>query len=306
MTANRPRTVGALRSLRLCYYLSVILGSLFGVSACKSHGSRPIAGDADSACATGRADCTPEELCLPSLANCDCYIPPPLATPSGCVWAQSTDAVLWGTLTAVRKLRSPTSDYGPGGTELTLIYDCELVSHFGLELTVQVERLLAGNVPNPVTVRIGAMQLALFGSPQLRCGQTVGLGLHYVAQYDVWSVMGEPMFNIQRGQDGSSSVKFQPVPTQCCVAPPPPDLEGLTLEELAARLGLCGSDTLSVATQRRDQVVANWGSQPWNFMAAAGCLDSLKTSSEIQPGVCRMDAQCAAGELCANNWCERQ
>jgi hypothetical protein len=212
--------------------------------------------------------------------------------PTPCVWAKSTDEILWGTLTAVRLIEDPAvclwmDEQEPPSQQWALV-SCEYVNP-AIELDIVIDRSLRGAIEGSASVRLGQQQVeglrplpykdengglawlnfeAEPGDP-LVPGTKLGMAVHYVEEFGVWSAMGELMF----GTD-NDLVIFQEV-YRGYREPQPADLAGLALDDFFATLSNCAPNADSeAADQRRTWVRTVWGplgGSPYRYMSPT-CL----------------------------------
>ncbi len=108
----------------------------------------------------------PEEITdnsLPSVGvNISCSRQPP--TPEGCVWALSFDALIFGDLTNIRRVDSPSVLHhwvgNPPVWTVELVEHCDGVTIPAIELDVIIKRVLDGSTRDNaevLTVRIGSI-----------------------------------------------------------------------------------------------------------------------------------------------------
>lgn len=234
-----------------------------------------------------------------------------------CDWLLSTDAVVWGTLRRV----SLASDLLIHDTydEWRWTTTCSGAVRPALLLEVEVDRVFHGSVPDVIHVRAGSrqagrlrpmpftgpdgtvewMEIGLENGTPLVAGRSVGLALHRIAELDVWSLKGEPMFGVM---DSGHLVFARP--TRSCGVPPVPVIPGAsTLDDLQRMLEPCGAVPTEQASMRRRMVDVEWGpagNHSPEAYAAAVCLEVPETPP---PGTCSSDAECGAGEHCVSGTC---
>lgn len=217
-----------------------------------------------------------------------------------CSWATSTDAVVWARIGAIRLKEAPMVN----DRNYDIVERCDAPISPAIELDLLVDQVLHGTVASEITVRIGAIQRESWvprpsfgalksildwspnnlGDSRLEVGHQIGLALHYDKKYEVWSLMGEPLFGLVRNGDSVDTVRFQDSPL--CGASPTERLEGRTLEQLARTLSTCEASPRG--NNRREAIRRVWGAAPQRFMAAV-CLAAPSTAESI-PTVKALDA----------------
>lgn len=259
---------------------------------------------------------------LPSVTNLSsCSLSSSAKTPKSCAWYFSTDAIVWGVIEQVQAVESP-SLLTTSPTEYELLDKCDGAVNPALEIIVNVERTIRGGIHDRVTARVGARQLYTFNPrPRLEhngetawvsmgrssgralfVGQPIGLALHYNAEHNVWSVMGEQLFTTVY-DNGKNVIAFQQTHGVCGILPPY-ELEGLTLDEIAHTLENCSeSEWAEASNDRRRNILNSWGSRPEQFMAAV-CMPG-HWFKERENGTCSIDSDCNVNEHCQNDRCAR-
>lgn len=231
--------------------------------------------------------------------------------PSGCVWAQSMDAIVWGTLTKIRAVELPALDVnssdGPKWVET-----CSGAINIALELEIDVERTLYGQVEGRVLVRIGNDQVNSFdplpevssggliwthhgipASGGLVMGDKIGLPIHWMDEDQLWSLMGEIMFIVRPYKDGKEAILFQEVEGDCRPRVPQ-DVPGLSLDEFSALVASCPSSITSEAQERKEQMINLWGTRPESYMAPVCIIIPQDGGMES----CKSDNDCGEKEYC--------
>ena len=229
----------------------------------------------------GSNEAANESFRLPILADDEhCELEDPL---DACVWAQATDALVIGTVNGVYPLKSP-SVLASSGQEGVLLEECEGVVNIGLSIEVTVEQVLRGEAiqaGETVVVKVGFGQvdgwnpqplqemnddLVWQGASEKKIheGMTLGMGIHYHAEEEIWSLMGEPLFSFD-----DNGLYFQSGALACRV--PPQDWDGMNVSDLSAAVAACEhSDDVD---ERRELMRRVYGEQPQNFMAGV-CISS--------------------------------
>jgi hypothetical protein len=159
----------------------------------------------------------------------------PRPGPPLCVWALASDALVWGTITAVRLYSKPSwrmhwerSDCGePAALSQSLVETCDGPVWPGLELDLNVESVLHGTPPAQLTVRLGYERTKSLhpppladpdapdgiawpcdqgcvasGGAALRTGGTLGINAFFLAEHDVWTPVTDHLFDFVSGSDG--------------------------------------------------------------------------------------------------------
>jgi hypothetical protein len=244
-----------------------------------------------------------------------------MLSPAGCVWALSTDAVIWGELIDVRLIDYPAiRTTGITVNDWEFVDNCEGPITPAMELDILVESILHGSVPTNITVRVGVTQINRYnpapmegpegqvewvvvgqnpGSP-LIIGQKMGLGIHYVSEYNVWSLMGEPMFGIDVSDSGSVSIRFQNFEVEC-YQPPPTEFDGLDLNGMSLAISACGQEWTEEAENRRGLVRRIWGPDgtlPHYYMTA------YCSKLDVPQDGCVSDTECPQNETCVDGICQ--
>jgi hypothetical protein len=254
-----------------------VLALLLGTSACDLSGQQEV------------------QLSLPAVTATagDVTDGLPLA-PTACAWANSTDDILWGTLVGVRMVETPAlriwmDEVDPTQQHWKLV-QCENVNP-AMELEIEVDRSARGLVGGRTSIRIGQRQVETFrplpyadtdgqvewlavgdepGRP-LEVGMSIGMAIHRVDEFELWSLMGELMFALEE-----ESVVFQTV-HNWHREPAPANLAGLSVDGLFATVGEClqqSSLSSDETDSRRARVRTVWGplgSYPDGYMAPT-CL----------------------------------
>ena len=233
--------------------------------------------------------------------------------PSGCEWALSMDAIVWGTLAKIRPVTLPAVIPDLSGNWVW-VDSCDGAIDIALELEVEVERTLFGDVGGTMTVRIGNEQAHSYnpmpessgeqviwtrGGMQveggLKEGQKIGLPLHWMATDNLWSLMGEIMFEAKADETGKEAVAFQSVYGDC--RPRVPDgVAGLSLDEMVALIAGCNAQDAQAAQERKSLMITLWGARPESYMAPV-CVPR----QEPQDGgsdSCTKNEDCKTGEYC--------
>lgn len=197
--------------------------------------------------------------------------------PSICEWATSNDSILWGELVDLRLQDSPAIESdGEGGWVWTDAPCPTFNNGHAVELDIRVESVLYGESAESetiVTVHLGsahrlkldlmptmstagvpewveATDSPFLRNPAWRVGDRIGVPVHYVPTYDIYSLMGEAVFVL--GEDG---VVFQQH-REPFEAGPPTSATGKSLEDLSDAIAGCSpTDGLS----RRALVWGVWG-----------------------------------------------
>lgn len=201
-----------------------------------------------------------------------------------CGWAQSTDALIWGTIESLEWVDQPAvASWNVPDLNDRWREPCA-VTEPALDITIKVESVFHGeNLPEHLVVRMGPAQVrTLRPRPHrtpngevawttgdgegFRIGQEVGFALHYVPEFDLWSLMGEPLFTMDR----SDRIVFQEAASdEQCPAFITEGVAGLSLKELRERLSSCTEEE-ALGKMRRGRVRATWGSPdaPERWIAA--------------------------------------
>jgi len=233
--------------------------------------------------------------------------------PSGCEWALSMDAIVWGTLVNLRPITLPAVIPDTSGNHVW-VDSCDGAINIALELEISIERVISGEADDTIKVRIGNEQAHSFNPmPEnsggkvvwtrggvtvgggLAVGQKIGLPLHWMAADQEWSLMGEIMFELKADEASKEAIVFQSVNGDC--RPRVPDgVAGLSLDELASLIATCSSEDAQAAQERKEQMVQMWGTRPECYLAPV-CIPR----QELQDGgtgSCDSDADCGAKEYC--------
>lgn len=247
--------------------------------------------------------------------------------PSICGWALAADEVVWGTVVEVRLLSSPAvrswwdTSTSPPSNQWEFDSNCAATNN-AMEIDVQVAWSLHGSVDGVVTVALGAEQKGLLSpSPKLdedgsinwglppsyaeplAAGTPLGVPLHYVAEYDVWSLMGELMFSIDSPMPAQAGIMFQAHMATSEPLPPPPAAVGLSPLELISTLTGCSqADHEDEIATRKLRVRALWGPEGFHLpdsYFAARCL------SEPDPP-CSSDTDCPDEFICYEGECHME
>jgi hypothetical protein len=219
-----------------------------------------------------------------ALLGSECTNAEPLDT---CTWAGATDAVVVGTVRAVRLTDTPVA--GPAQDAEWKWYQTCSVTRPALEIDLDVEHDFAGKISGSVTVHVGKRQVDILspspyrgadgslrwagsadGDNPLAEGQRVLVGLHYVKDLAAWSLMGEMISGI----DAEGTVH---VPRAGCMHRGPVALDQTTLSHASATLESClaippSAAALALGTQRRqtwgDEKLKGSGANPASYVAA--------------------------------------
>ncbi|HUT99974.1 MAG TPA: hypothetical protein VM425_00890 [Myxococcota bacterium] len=198
---------------------------------------------------------------------------------------------------------------------------CDGSTNMAMELDVRIDKTIRGDLDGKIIVHIGNQQLLLFypqplpaqsggidwvygskktGKP-LGPGLKVGLALHRVEKYEIWSLMGEPMFGLDDTQN-SPVIVFQQVFDECGFKPPA-ELNGLAFDQFIELVGSYKEEDCADAAAERRQLITNvWGLVPDSFMAAV-CMPHSQ-SDEPVPESCTVNADCGPTQTCVNGWCQ--
>jgi|SRR5690554_660170 len=237
-------------------------------------------------------------------------------SPDVCTWANSVDAIA---IVEIKKLEMAASPTVVADGSEHLIEQCDgIVNHY-LKMNVSIRQMLKGNLPGDFTIRVGASQLDLWspipvkpldepmqwlGESEnsgdiLKVGQKVGVSLHYVADDDIWTLMGELMFSIQNDASDNEVVYFQNSISNDCYHQPPRNLQGADLENLEQALSTCSPEPSSEANARRQRVLAGWGSKPERYKSGV-CIPFDVNDGNTE---CDLNDDCDAGQNCIDNQC---
>jgi hypothetical protein len=242
-----------------------------------------------------------------------------MESPGICAWAASLDAIVFAELRDIRLVDAPTvaytNDMGiPWKDRWEYVDECNTMISPALVLDLDIKHTLRGELTGEVSARVGNRhlgQLSPFpyrkedgsigwrnavreelGGEQLEVGQMIGLGLHYLPEHDVWSVMGEPMF----GVDGRGGIRFQ---RRVGFDPGPEAATGLEVSELASVAGACSSSPES--DERRESYRRSWGPdgrRPTHYLAAK-CVNVDADPTDT----CASDTDCDKGFICIHREC---
>lgn len=226
--------------------------------------------------------------------------------PTTCEWAASTDGIVVGNVVGVEVIRSPSVP-AVSGREGELLEQCEGVINPAFAIDVEVIEVLSGpslEAGSQIRVHAGFEQVQAWqpipyfrdgeivwegaGDGVIVAGMTLALAMHHQADFDVWSLMGEPIFMV----DDDHLVR-QDYHSDC---EPAPGLGAISLEEFGTQLRGCQPTEASDA--RRLRVQNMWGQRPQDFMAAV-CI-----VAEPERTGCLDDSECGSGELCTQGSCE--
>lgn len=233
--------------------------------------------------------------------------------PGGCEWALSMDAIVFGTIERIRPLSLPAVIPDNAG-HWVWVDSCDGAFGIALELNVSVERTLLGEAAGTVTVRIGHEQVGSYspmpersgdhviwtrgGVPVeggLAKGQKIGLPLHWMAADELWSLMGEIMFEVKIDEMGREGIAFQSVDGDC--RPRVPDgVAGLSLDEFAALTGACTAQDAQAAQERKSRMITMWGTRPEAYMAPV-CVPRGEQQDGSTNG-CNSNSECKTNEYC--------
>jgi hypothetical protein len=238
------------------------------------------------------------------------------AAPDACSWAASTDAVVWGVIRDIKLVDTPAVAAWNSKDGWQWATECDAVNP-AIELVIDVRRVLSGDksLVGPLTVKIGTRQREHFdpmpvrdargalawekigtskGGP-LTIGQDIGLPLHYVTEFQVWSLMGESPFSL----GPSGAIAFQDRRGQCG-EPSPIAVAGQALDAVARSLASCAPAT-AAGNARRSRMRALWGAaqDPTAFMAAA----CFRKQPPPGPGTCVISADCDGVQQCIAGAC---
>jgi hypothetical protein len=236
-----------------------------------------------------------------------------LTPPDICTWAGSADDIVWGTIDEVRIVRYPTIIPDRSMTELQ--YECEGPVNPALQIDVDVVESLSGSIQGEITVHIGSRQVrtffpvATFGplgtlvwdvprgtvERPLVVGQPLGMAIHYVEEYQVWSLMGELLFSQSTDAEGGQ-LYFQEKIGECY--DPPPASNSATGQELLDLAKECAGDLADEAQQRRTRLEAMYGESPSGYMASVCLFDQDPNDND-----CAIDADCQPDEKCESGSC---
>jgi hypothetical protein len=246
--------------------------------------------------------------------------------PSICGWALAADEVVWGTVVEVRLPSSPAvrrwrdTSTSPPSLQWDLDPGCSWTNR-AMEIDIEVAWSLHGSVDGVVTVALGARQKGFLSpSPNLdddgsinwalppgyaeplAVGTPVGMPIHHVSEYDVWSLMGELMFSIDSPEPAQAGIMFQSHLATSEPLPPPPDAVGLLPLELRSMLTGCSqAEHEEEIAKRKLRVQARWGPDfhlP-DYYFAATCL------GEPEPP-CVSDADCPDEFICYEGECHME
>jgi hypothetical protein len=218
------------------------------------------------------------------LAKTECQDVTPLDT---CTWASAADAVVVATVRDVRLTDTPVA--GPAqGAPWKWYSACSMIRP-ALEIELDVEGDFHGKISGRVTVHVGKRQVDILspnpyrgqdgslkwntapGEPNpLSRGQKVLVGLHYVKDLAIWSLMGEMI----SGVDPEGVVH---VPSAGCLNRAPIGLDLKSLAQASSELGTCVAKPSSAASRElRQKRRRGWGDEsinrriahPANYVAA--------------------------------------
>jgi hypothetical protein len=202
--------------------------------------------------------------------------------PTACEWRSSVDAIVLGTVQAVRLV---TADpYGRTDAGWQKVPGCKAVNP-ALAFQVRVERSFGARLSSVVDVAVGSEQVQRFRPLPLRGndgelvwtllngevngplkdGARVLVGLHRVGAG--WSLMGDALWGI----DGNGALHVTKRNGDCTNASPE-QLDGLSIAALSEILSSCGGADGARADQRRVARRRAWGERPIDHSAAT-CVD---------------------------------
>ena len=236
-----------------------------------------------------------------------------LAPPDPCAWASSTDAVIWGTLVELSLTDVPIIDQTFADWTWTDACDDPDIVFPAVRLRVAVDNVLHGDAPSDVVVAMGEEQLRGFipfirrspetqgvvwvpNEPAFQVGQQVGMAVHYVPEYDVWSLMGETVFWSSR----DSLLEFWRYSDTSSVDPPPVGAEEMTIDQLAERVAGCSAS--DAADARRARLWNTWGHADGNG-APNRYFSSRCWRAPTEPRGCESHADCGSDEQCDDRFC---
>jgi len=202
--------------------------------------------------------------------------------PTACEWRSSVDALVLGTVQAVRLV---TADpYGRTEAGWQRVPGCTAVNP-ALAFQVRVDRSFGARVSGVVDVAVGSEQvqrfrpLPLLGkggeivwtlqngevNGPLKDGARVLVGLHRIG--GGWSLMGDAMWGI----DGNGDLHVTKRNGDC-TSTSPEELDGLPIDALSEALSSCGGADDTRGDHRRTARRRAWGGRPIDH-AAATCVD---------------------------------
>jgi hypothetical protein len=237
------------------------------------------------------------------------------AAPDACTWAVSTDAVVWGVLRDIRLVDAPAIAAWNTGAKWQWAQGCDAIDP-ALELVIDVQRVLSGDrsLSGALTVKVGARQRQHFdpmpvldaggrlawekigtsSGGALRIGQPIGLPIHYIAEFGVWSLMGERPFTLDAG--GAIALQDR---RGSCSEPAPAAVIGQSLDGLGRALASCPASAAGDA--RRARTRALWGAaqDPTAFLAAL----CFRKQAPLAAGTCVATSDCAGRQTCVAGVC---
>jgi len=137
-------------------------------------------------------------------------------------------------------------------------------------------------------------------------GQKIGLAIHYLPEYQAWSLLGERMFGVIASEDPLAPVvSFQQWYGECVDFPVPVDLEGLSIGQVASVLGACSDEFAVAAAQRKDYMWGVWGPGTEAFKNDPAMFVGATCMSNPDPpkGQCTKDGHCLGMQICVDGLC---
>lgn len=196
--------------------------------------------------------------------------------------ANSVDALVWGTLQGLERSYDPAV---PGWSDAAGDWASECRSfNPAVILSVDVEEVLMGpeELQGPLSVYIGPLNLHLFnpspywdedgelqwpsgegyGEP-LKIGGPIGLPIHFLEEFDLWSLMFEPVLTL----DGEGHLRMRGNSDECGEAFQ--GIEGRTAAELFEEAAGCPEPS-ATSKARRAIIRESFGNSrsPENSVAA--------------------------------------
>lgn len=206
-------------------------------------------------------------------ANCEMESPP-----HPCTWMKSNDAVFTAEVEEITALTDQVIVAHSDHDRHEIVDSCDGPVNNGLELKLLIEEVISGDAVesgDSITVLIGFGQLQSWnpfpaawnggiwwqgdGDGKIEEGNSLGFGVRHHPEYDEWSLMGAPLFQITE----SDGLQFQEYRLECMRAPDA--WTGFDLEEIKEELASC--DHITEAEERAELMFNMWGDPPDNSVA---------------------------------------